>query len=316
MSGVLVNRVSTPVILVAEDSLLIRTVLTEHLATGGYRVIEAVDGEEAVETCQRERPDMVLLDVEMPRLDGYGVLARLQEDPHLAEIPVVFVTSRVTATDLVEGLRLGAHDYLRKPFEPSELLARVAAALRVKALQDELRVRNAELELMARTDALTGLYNRRHLEEHLGSHASLAYRHGASLAVLVSDVDRFKRVNDEHGHAAGDAVLRVVAGRLRDGIRREDLAGRWGGEEFLIVAPHTDLDAATVLGERVRAAVADTPIPLPGGAALSVTISVGCASGADLAWEDLVRRADNALYQAKASGRNRVASDPPTGGPG
>jgi two-component system cell cycle response regulator len=303
--------VSAPVILVAEDSLLIRTVLTEQLASSGYQVIEAVDGEQAVETCQRERPDMVLLDVEMPRLDGYGVLSRLQEDPQLAEIPVVFVTSRVTSKDLVEGLRLGAHDYLRKPFEPSELLARVGAALRVKALQDELRVRNAELELISRTDALTGLFNRRHLEEHLDSHASLAYRHGTSLSVLMADVDRFKRVNDEHGHASGDAVLRVLAGRLQDSIRREDFAGRWGGEEFLIVAPHSDIDAAAILGERVRSAVASTPIPIPDGAALTVTISVGCASSGDRAWEELVRRADAALYVAKGSGRNRVVTDPP-----
>jgi two-component system, cell cycle response regulator len=211
-------------------------------------------------------------------------------------------------------LRLGAHDYLRKPFEPSELLARVGAALRVKALQDELRVRNAELELMARTDALTGLANRRHLEESLVSHASLAHRHDTSMAVLVGDVDRFKRVNDEHGHAAGDAVLRVVASRLEEGIRREDIVGRWGGEEFLVIAPHSDLGAAAVLGERLRAAVADTPLPLPHGGKLTVTISIGCAAGTDREWEDLVRRADDALYAAKESGRNRVVTDPHGGG--
>ncbi len=301
---------SEPVILVAEDSMLIRTVLTDQLTSSGYRVIEAADGEQAVETCQRERPDMVLLDVEMPRLDGYGVLSRLKADTNLADIPVVFVTARVTPKDLVEGLRLGAHDYLRKPFDPSELLARVGAALRVKALQDELRVRNAELELMARTDALTGLVNRRNLEEHLAAHASLAHRHSTTMAVLVVDVDRFKRVNDEHGHAAGDAVLRVVASRMADGVRREDVVGRWGGEEFLVVAPYSDLDAAATLGERIRTWVGDTPIPLPDGGALTVTISVGCAAGSDQAWEELVRRADAALYAAKASGRNRVVIDP------
>jgi diguanylate cyclase (GGDEF)-like protein len=301
---------SKPTILVAEDSLLIRTVLTDQLSSSGYRVIEAADGEQAVELCRRERPDMVLLDVEMPRLDGYGVLSRLKADERLADVPVVFVTGRVTPRDLVEGLRHGAHDYLRKPFDPSELLARVGAALRVKALQDELRIRNAELEQMARTDALTGLVNRRHLEEHLAAQASLAHRHGTTMAVLVCDVDRFKRVNDEHGHAAGDAVLRVVAGRLEEGTRREDMVGRWGGEEFLVIGPHSDIEAAAILGERVRAAVAGTPVPLPGGGALSITISIGCAAGADQSWEELVRRADAALYAAKASGRNRVVTDP------
>jgi diguanylate cyclase (GGDEF)-like protein len=123
-------------------------------------------------------------------------------------------------------------------------------------------------------------------------------------------VDRFKRVNDEHGHAAGDAVLRVVAGRLEEGTRREDTVGRWSGEEFLVIAPHSDLEAATIVGERVRTAVAGTPVPLPGGGALSITISIGCAASAEQSWEELVRRADAALYAAKASGRNRVVTDP------
>jgi two-component system cell cycle response regulator len=153
-----------PAVLVAEDSLVIRAVLVEQLQSRGYRVIEAGDGEQALAACRREQPDVVLLDVEMPHLDGHGVLAQIKADPRLADIPVVFVTSRVTTEDVVDGLRLGAHDYLRKPFEPSELLARVHAAVRNKALQDELRLRNAELELASRTDALTGLRNRRHLE--------------------------------------------------------------------------------------------------------------------------------------------------------
>ena len=128
----------TPTVLVAEDSLVIRAVLVEQLQSRGYRVLEAADGEQALAACAHERPDVVLLDVEMPQLDGHAVLARIKADRLLADIPVVFVTSRVTTEDVVEGLRLGAHDYLRKPFEPSELLARVHAAVRSKALQDEL----------------------------------------------------------------------------------------------------------------------------------------------------------------------------------
>jgi PleD family two-component response regulator len=212
----------TPTVLVAEDSLVIRAVLVEQLQSRGYRVVEAADGEQALAACSRERPDVVLLDVEMPQLDGHAVLARIKADRLLADIPVVFVTSRVTTDDVVEGLRLGAHDYLRKPFEPSELLARVHAAVRIKALQDELRLRNAELELVSRTDALTGLHNRRHLEEQLQH----LVRAGDRLAVLLCDIDRFKQVNDARGHAAGDEVLRVVAGRLREAARPGDLPGR------------------------------------------------------------------------------------------
>lgn len=294
-----------PAVVVAEDSLVIRAVLVEQLQSRGYRVIEAGDGEEALAACHREQPDVVLLDVEMPHLDGHGVLARIKADPRLADIPVVFVTSRVTTEDVVDGLRLGAHDYLRKPFEPSELLARVHAAVRSKALQDELRLRNAELELASRTDALTGLGNRRHLEEQLQRLAAT----GDPISVLLCDIDRFKQVNDTRGHAAGDEVLRVVSARLREVARPGDVPGRWGGEEFLVVLPATGPDEAAAMGERTRRVIAAAPVPLADGP-LAVTTSVGVASGAEEGWECLVRRADTGLYAAKESGRDRVVAGP------
>jgi diguanylate cyclase (GGDEF)-like protein len=267
--------------------------------------VEALDGEDALRVCRAERPDVVLLDVEMPKLDGHGVLAAMQDDEVLADIPVVFCTGRTTTEDVVEGLRIGAHDYLRKPFEVPELVARVSAAVRVKVLQDELRERNAALDAMSRMDELTGLPNRRHLKEHLVAEVSASLRHGVALSVLMIDVDRFKSVNDTFGHEAGDEVLRSIAARLVSACRAEDIAGRWGGEEFLVVAPHTDPAASAQLAERIRAVVSDGNITIEGGASLVVTVSIGTVSGSeDL--PTLLRRADAALYAAKDAGRNVV----------
>jgi diguanylate cyclase (GGDEF)-like protein len=270
-------------------------------------VIEAVDGEEALLMCRAEHPDVVLLDVEMPKLDGHGVLVALRADPVMADIPVVFLTGRTTTEDVVEGLRLGAHDYLRKPFEPAELLARVSAAHRVKTLQDQLRQRNAELDAMSRTDALTGMPNRRHMQDQLLATGSAMMRHGQQIGILMVDVDHFKAVNDSVGHGGGDKVLRAVAQRVTACCRTEDVAGRWGGEEFLVVCPFTDREAVAALGERIRAKVADESVPLDDGLTLVVTVSVGAASGSgDI--DTLVRRADTALYAAKDAGRDCVVT--------
>ncbi|MEA3018640.1 MAG: two-component system, cell cycle response regulator [Actinomycetota bacterium] len=292
-------------IVVADDSIVVRTLLRRQLEEHGHIVIEAVDGEDALRACRDHRPDLVLLDVEMPKLDGHAVLAALRADPDLADTPVVFLTARTTTEDVVEGLRLGAHDYLRKPFEPAELLARVSAAHRVKSLQDQLRQRNAELDAMSRTDALTGLPNRRHLQDHLLATASAARRHGQSLAILMVDIDHFKDVNDTLGHDGGDRVLREIAARVSAACRTEDVAGRWGGEEFLVVAPFTDRESAASLAESIRDAIASQPLASSGQLVVDVTVSIGAAAGAgDI--DALVKEADDALYAAKDAGRNRV----------
>jgi two-component system, cell cycle response regulator len=294
-------------IVVADDSMVVRALLRRQLEEQGHVVIEAVDGEDAVRTCLARRPDVVLLDVEMPKLDGHGVLAALRRDADLADTPVVFLTGRTTTADVVEGLRLGAHDYLRKPFEPAELLARVHAAHRVKSLQDQLRQRNAELDLISRTDPLTGMPNRRHLQEHLVSMGSVARRHGQHVGALMIDIDRFKSVNDTYGHDGGDRVLRAVAALVTATCRAEDLAGRWGGEEFLVVAPLTDTAGVAALGERIRQAAAAQPVTVDADRVAAVTVSIGAAS-TDGDMDALVRAADAALYAAKEGGRNRVVT--------
>lgn len=219
----------------------------------------------------------------------------------------MFLTARDSAEDVVAALDLGAHDYLRKPFEPAELIARVRAAVRMKALQDELRERNEVLEKVSRTDVLTGLWNRRHLEEHLGAVASAARRRETPYSVLMIDIDQFKRVNDQNGHAVGDTVLREVATRLRSGIRTEDQVARWGGEEFLAVLPSTSQDDARRVAERLRGSIEDAPV-LAGGLNVSMTISIGIAAGIRDP-EELIESAGRSLYKAKEAGRNRVVAE-------
>jgi diguanylate cyclase (GGDEF)-like protein len=294
-------------ILVADDSMVVRAVLRRQLETDGHTVVEAVNGAEAIEACREYHPDVILLDVEMPVLDGHATLARLKADPQLKDIPVVFLTGRVDTADVVNGLRLGAHDYLRKPFEANELMARVSAALRTKWLQDELRTRNAELDRVSRIDMLTNIYNRRHLDEHLRSVISAARRHDRTIGVLIVDIDHFKDVNDKHGHLAGDGVLREVAARLQQAMRTEDALGRWGGEEFLAVLTETPPEGVRVMAERMRRVIAAAPFTLDDGSQIRVTVSVGHTNGTEDA-EVLVHRADDALYVAKAEGRNRVAA--------
>jgi diguanylate cyclase (GGDEF)-like protein len=304
-----------PLIIVGDNSQVVREVLRWHLESHGYRVLEAADGTESVALARQAKPAVILLSVELPILNGYESLARLKADPELRDTPVVFITAHTETDDVVEGLRLGAHDYLRKPFEPAEVIARVSAAVRVKELQDDLRARNAELDHIARSDPLTGLANRRHLDEQLAVHAASAQRHHHDLSVAVVDIDNFKHVNDTFGHNAGDAVLREVARRIADSARIEDVVGRWGGEEFIVILPHCDVAGAADVSERIRRAVSASPVHADLGVAIPVTVSVGCTGGTD---DQLIERADAALYAAKKAGRDRTVileKGPPESGP-
>ena len=295
-------------VLVADDSATVRALVGVELEAAGYDVVEAEHGARALEIVRAGGVDVVLLDVEMPVLDGHATIQQLKADPATADLPVVFLTARSEGDDIVEALRLGAQDYLRKPPSTAELLARVRAALEVGRLRAELARRTEELDRMSRTDHLTGLFNRRHLDEAMQATAAASRRHAVPFTVLILDVDHFKRVNDTVGHAAGDEVLQRVAERLTAALRTEDLAGRWGGEEFLVVAPHTDLGGGHVLAERLRAVVGATSVQTSAGP-LSVSVSIGgavCPADQAADVEDLLRTADARLYEAKAAGRDRA----------
>jgi two-component system cell cycle response regulator len=292
-------------ILVAEDSALLRRMIGDVLRANGWEVLEAADGQTALAAARAENPAVLLMAREMEGLDGLAVLDALRGDPRTAGMPVVFVTGHTEAHDLAEGLERGAHDYVRKPVDPIELVARIRAALRLRALHDELARRNAELEQLARTDVLTGLANRRHADDVLRATIASARRHGRTLSAVLVDVDRFKAINDAHGHAAGDAVLREIAVRLAAGLREEDIAARWGGEEFLLLLP--DSPDAAIVCERLRASIAEVPVNVHGLLELRVSASFGWAPwSGDETGEALVGRADQALYAAKAAGRDQV----------
>lgn len=303
------------VALVVDDSPVIRdrvaSVLKAHRLF--ERVDEAADGAQALARLEQAPPvDLVLCDVVMRGVDGFKFLAAVRARPEWADIPVILLSGLDDPTETVRGLDLGASDYLRKPFDPRELLARVRVQLKLKALQMELRLANARLEALATTDGLTGLLNRRAFMERVEQEWDRGARYSRPFAFVMVDLDRFKAVNDVHGHQAGDVVLRIAAARLKGGIRPSDFIGRYGGEEFVVLLAETTLAGAVAAAERLRQVLSQQPFDVGGGVApLPVTASFGVSSTSDpavMSVADLIAAADQALYRAKAGGRNRVVA--------
>lgn len=302
-----------PVILVADDEPVNLALIKRRLEWEEYEIHTAEDGGQAVETARRVLPDLVILDVMMPVLDGLQACRLLKEDPTTRDIPVIFLSALDDTDTKVSGLSLGADDYISKPFRVEELLARVAVAIRLKRERDRLRESAEELRRraeaaseMSKTDALTGLRNRYGLQRSLQRELSEARRYARPLSCLLLDIDFFKSVNDNYGHAAGDAALMQTARVLTESVRGSDVVCRYGGEEFLVLAPETNLDGATALAEKIRVAVSSRVFG-DGERVFKITLSVGAAQlRPDESGNDMIARADEALYGAKQSGRNRV----------
>lgn len=298
-------------ILLIEDSDASRAEIREALEADGPfdRILEASDGIEGLRALLGEAIDVVLCNLELPGLDGDKLLRLRDARADSAPIPFLFITASQNMARRTRLLEDGACDALSKPFHAPDLVARLRLHLQIKQLQDELLVKNRRLEDLSRTDLVTGLRTRRAIEEVLEAEFRRAERYGTPLSVLMADLDHFKQVNDSYGHVAGDAVLRAVSDRVQAQLRATDVAGRYGGEEFLVVLQHNDHEGAVVVAERWRESVAAEAFELADGRAVRATLSIGVASFAPgmKTRQELVTAADAALYKAKDDGRNRVA---------
>lgn len=306
----------------ADGAARSRILIVEDRATSAQRIAETLERDNDVTTVAETTEavvqakggdfDLIICSLSLDRQDGLRLCATLRSLETTRQTPILAMVEEGDMKRLVRALDIGVNDYLMRPIESSELTARVRTQLRRKRYADRLR-HSLQLSLeMAITDQLTGLFNRRYMSRHLGTLISSAQTTGKPVSFLILDIDYFKHINDTYGHDVGDEVLREFSGRISANVRGIDLACRYGGEEFVVVMPDTDLTFAYMVAERLRQAVADIPFTIgvaPGQ--LSVTISVGVTSteGAGDTAEALLRRADQALYRAKRDGRNRVVAD-------
>jgi len=302
-------------VLIIDDSASVREQIIRILEKFDLfsQYFEAEDGLDGFKKLRASRVDLILCDLEMPRIDGFKFLSMLKSRPDLQDIPVLMLTGMDDRDRKIKGLELGASDYIIKPFDPEELMARVKIHLKIKNLQDDLKRSNGLLLELSHTDHLTGLFNRRHMMEALGKELQRCVRKGGNLSFVILDIDHFKMVNDTYGHLQGDVVLKKVAFLLQKELRVYDCAARYGGEEFVAILPDSTLKEAVFVAERIRLSIQGTSFT-DELAELKLTISLGVASfpieGVTAA-DAFIKLADDALYRAKEGGRNRVEAHHP-----
>ena len=298
-------------LLLVEDEPTQRLMLERQLTRAGYVVDTAEDGEAALTKILEGGYQILITDWDMPGMDGPTLCKRVREANLTTYVYILLLTGHLNTDDVVAGLGAGADDYVRKPANQAELLARLTAGSRIVRLEQSLREANDKIQLLSITDSLAGTYNRRYLNDQLVREVERARRYGRPLAAVMADLDHFKRINDERGHASGDEVLKLFADLSKSVIRPSDWVARYGGEEFVIVMPETDVNGAARAAEKIREACAAAPMPLATGP-LEVTASFGVAGlslvpqSAASAANVLLREADAALYNSKHEGRNRV----------
>jgi two-component system, cell cycle response regulator len=300
-------------LLIVEDEPTQRLLLQRILQRAGYEVESAADGEQALRKLAAGTFQMLLTDWDMPGMNGVTLCRRARSAGLEGYLYILLLTSHGSTAEVVAGLEAGADDFLRKPAEEAELLARLSAGRRVIQLEQRLREANAHIHQLSITDGLVGTFNRRYLTEQLAREIERAQRYGRPLSIVLADLDLFKRINDRYGHQVGDEVLKGFAALALGSVRAaSDWVARFGGEEFVIVLPEIDRAGAVGAAQKLRRALESAPLATSGGA-LSVTASFGVAeldsrAGSTLATADaLLRAADQALYASKNNGRNCVS---------
>jgi diguanylate cyclase (GGDEF)-like protein len=295
-------------VLIAEDDPVSRRMLEAFLEKWGYQVVTATDGLDAVRILEsKDAPALAVLDWMMPGLEGPEVCRRVRAHPDRPYVYILLLTARSQRDDLLRGLESGADDYLTKPFDASELRARLRVGQRILDLQNGLIAAREESSFRATHDELTGLANRRVVLDEIAREHSRHLRQGGSFAIILVDLDHFKSVNDTRGHPTGDAVLKEVSRRMARSVRPYDTVGRYGGEEFIVVAPSCGRSGAIALAERILNSLRSAPVETDRGP-LSVTVSCGIAistAAKPLDPRELIHLADEALYRAKERGRDR-----------
>jgi diguanylate cyclase (GGDEF)-like protein len=297
-------------VLIIDDSDIVRERIIHTLESYELfdRYHEADDGLEGFKKLLSASVDVILCDLEMPRIDGFKFLNMIKARPDLQDVPVIILTGMNDRELKIKGLEQGASDFITKPFDPEELVARVKIHLKIKHLQDDLKRTNELLLELSNTDHLTGLFNRRYLMEALEKEFQRNLRKGGNLSLIILDIDHFKKVNDTYGHLQGDVVLNKVALQLQKELRSYDIAARYGGEEFVALLPDAALKEAMFVAERVRQSIQGTKFS-GALASLSITVSMGIATmpaPGGTTVDNFIKMADDALYRAKANGRNRV----------
>jgi two-component system cell cycle response regulator len=305
-------------VLVVEDSAIDLDKINETLARDRNMVTDTDSCAAGLELALREEFDLIIVSLTLMREDGLRLCSQLRSQERSRQIPILLLADETDMDRVAKGLELGANDYLIKPIDRNELLARARTQVRRKRYQDKLRANYEQSLSMALTDSLTGLFNRRYLSAHLPRLLDRSGGNSKPVSALMFDIDHFKVVNDSWGHGVGDEVLKEVAGRASRNLRNFDLVARLGGEEFVVIMPDTDMAHAMLVAERLRKRIAETSFEVTAPVQkIDVTISIGVAvtdsrldaDGKPESGEQLLRRADMALYQAKRAGRNRVVAD-------